>query len=162
MRDVSPVTIQEVKLHWSKAWSFGDLYRNPEISGYTTGLYAFLSPSPLGLLYIGMTYDQRFSREIANHLGPTDRGIPVVSRADSVGRWIYNNATTNPKVKIAHLELAPGSRISRELVADVEAVLINLHQPPANLRSTRSYYGRALRITHGGWRKPFDEIDLMK
>jgi len=156
------VAIQEVKLHWSKGWSFRDLYRNPDFFGYTQGLYAFLSPSPLALLYIGMTYDQSFSREIANHLGPTDRRVPIVSRADPVGRWIYKNATTNPKLKIAHLELASGSRISRELVADVEAALINTYQPPANLRSTRTYYGRAIRIRHKGSRKPFDALDVFE
>ncbi len=156
------MAIQEVKLHWSKGWSFRDLYRNPDFFGYTQGLYAFLSPSPLALLHIGMTYDQSFSREIANHLGPTDRRVPIVSRADPVGRWIYKNATTNPKLKIAHLELASGSRISRELVADVEAALINTYQPPANLRSTRTYYGRAIRIRHKGSRKPFDALDVFE
>ncbi len=153
--------MQEVKLHWSKGWSFGDLFRNPDFYSYTAGLYAILSPSPLALLYIGMTYNQRFSREVATHLGPTDRGVPVVSRADAVGRWIYKNATTNPRIKIAHLELTPGERISRNLVADVEAALINLYQPPANLRSTRAYYGRRIRIRHKGWRKPFDLVDEM-
>jgi hypothetical protein len=156
------VTIQEVKLYWSKRWSFGDLYRNPDFFRYTQGLYAFLSHSPLALLYIGMTYDQSFSREVANHLGPTDRGVPVVSRADSVGRWIYKNRTTNLKVKIAHIELASGSRISRELVADVEAALINIYQPPANLRSKRTYYGRAIRIKHKGSRKPFQAVDVFE
>ena len=156
------MAIQEVKLHWSKGWSFEDLYRNPDFYGYTRGLYAFLSPSPLALLYIGMTYDQSFSREVKNHLGPTDRGVPVVSRADPVGRWIYKNATMNPKVKIAHLELAAGTRISRELVADVEAALINIYQPQANLRSTQSYYGRRIRIHHKGSRKPFDSVNVME
>jgi len=156
------LAIQEVKLHWSKGWSFVDLYRNPDFYRFTVGLYAFLSPSPFALLYIGMTYDQSFSREIANHLGPTDRGVPVVSRADPVGRWIYKNATTNPKVKIAHVELSPGSRISRELVADVEAALINIYQPPANLRSTRTYYGRAITIKHKGSRKPFESVDVFE
>ncbi len=67
------MTIQEVNLHWSKGWGFGDLYRNPDFYRFTAGLYAFLSPSPLALLYIGMTYDQSFSREVANHLGPRAR-----------------------------------------------------------------------------------------
>jgi hypothetical protein len=154
------MTTEDVRLHWSKAWSFGDVYRNPDL-WYTRGIYAFLSPAPLELLYIGMTYDQRFSTEIVNHLGPSDRGYPVVSRADPVGRWIYKHATMSPRVKIAHLELAPGDRISRNLVEDVEAALINIYQPPANLRSTRAYYGRRIRIQHKGSRKPFDSKDVM-
>ena len=79
-----------------------------------------------------------------------------------MGRWIYKNATTNPRLKIAHLELTSDSRISRELVADVEAALINIYQPPANLRSTQTYYGRAIRIKHKGSRKPFDAVDVFE
>lgn len=143
------------------AWPFSHLSRNRDL-WYTRGLYAFLTPPPLQLLYIGMTYDQLLSTEMARHLGPLDRGIPVVSRADGVGRWICKNATMNPYAKIADIELVSGERISRRLVEDVEAALINIHTPPANLRSTRAYYGRAIRIRHKGHRKPFDSEDVME
>jgi len=153
--------MDEVVLRWSRAWPFADLSRNPNL-WFTRGLYAFLTPTPLEVLYIGMTYDQRFSTEIARHLGPLDRGIPVVSRADAVGRWIYKKFTVNPYAKIAHIELANGERISRQLVEDVEAALINIHTPPANLRSMRAYYGRAIRIRHKGYKKPFEAEHVMR
>ena len=153
-----PATVDEVSLRWSGSLGFSELYRN-EVLWYTKGIYAIMSPSPLELLYVGMTYDQRFSTEIANHLGPFDRGVPVVSRADRMGKWIYRNHTKDPRVKIAHVELVSGERISRSLVRDIEAVLILRYQPPANIQSTRSYSGRNIRIRHRGWRVPFDAED---
>jgi len=153
--------MDEVIVHWSRSWSFHDLYRNPDL-WYTRGIYAILTPSPISLLYIGMVYDQRFSTEIAHHLGPLDRSFTVVSRASSVGRWIYNHVTTNPRAKIADIELITGNRISRQLVQDIEAALIMLNQPPANLRSMRRYYGRPVRIHHTGSRKPFEKVDIVE
>ena len=95
VRGSFPVAIQEVKLHWSKGWSFQDLYRNPDFYGYTRGLYAFLSPSPIALLYIGMTYNQVSAGRLRTTSGqPTDvsrssRGrIPWVAGSTRMPRRI--------------------------------------------------------------------------
>lgn len=46
--------------------------------------------------------------------------------------------------KIGHVDLRDGSRISRELVDDIESLLISVIQPPGNMQGTANYYGRDL------------------
>ena len=78
------------------------------------------------LLYIGMTYDQIVANEVSGVISRLDidpRGLIIW-----VGRVDRDESTFE--------------RITRELVRDVECLLIYTHQPPYNTHCTNAYTGR--------------------
>jgi hypothetical protein len=95
------------------------------------------------LLYIGQVYDQTFQERLRQHV-----------RGDDVWRWVCRNLRHQATFKIGHVDLPNGSRISRELVDDIESLLINALQPPGNLQSTTNYHGRDLVILNRGRFEP--------
>ena len=98
------------------------------------------------LLYIGMTYSQSIANRLSNHHKLRD---------------IRNYETRRKKIIIraGRIILPSGNRISKKLVRDVEAILINNHKPPHNESSTYAYRGgRDLRIINQGNYKPLNRI----
>ena len=132
-----------VKLIWDGIF---DASRIDEYEGlnYTMGVYMILDSihnrasgrwGSHRLMYIGQVYDQTFQERLNQHV-----------RGDDVWRWIRRNVRHQPTFKIGHIDLQDGNRISRELVDDIEGLLINVLQPPGNLQGISSYSGRALVI----------------
>jgi len=95
------------------------------------------------LLYIGMVYDQTFNERVLQHM-----------RGDDVWLWIQDNYEYEVTFKAARIGLPDRQRISPELVQAVESLLIGVMQPRGNIRSTRTYRWRPLKIINTRQFKP--------
>jgi len=147
--------MESVRLLWEGVYNLSELERYDDLD-YTMGVYMILDSrhNPVTgkwgshrLLYIGKVYDQSFRTRLAQHVA-----------GDDVWGWVRRNLENDATAKIGHVELVNGGRISRELVNDIEALLIKTQRPPGNLQSVTDYYGRDLRIHNEGMFRPLPSI----
>lgn len=131
--------MQEVKLKWYGPFDIDEIYESDfEVLDYIEGFYMFLYESKI--LYIGQVYFKSLRERINEHL-----------RGDSLWRWIERNYDSkNVSMMIAEIESMDQERITKQLVNDVESLLIITQQPEGNIQSTRTYYGRDLKIVNLG------------
>lgn len=137
------VSIQIVRLKWHGSFTIDEIYTS-EFSVFENidGFYMFLLRSKI--LYVGQVYFKSLRKRIEEHL-----------RGDSLWRWIKRNySSKNISVKIADIEGLGQKRITKELVNDIECLLIALLQPEGNIQSKATYQGRDLKIVNLGKRTP--------
>src|SRR4051812_30954172 len=109
---------------------------------YNCGLYAYLDPADFEILYIGKVY------------GCTVRQRH--SASDKGGLWDYLNSLgiENHHVLVGTVALRPGSspsRLTGQMIADVESLLINQTQPRGNIQCRGSRIMRpGMRVTCAG------------
>jgi len=98
------------------------------------------------LLYVGMTYYQSISKRLRNHHKLGDIKCSETRRKKII-------------IRAGCIILPDGKRISKKLVHDVEAVLIQQYDPPYNEMNTYAYWGgRDIRIVNQGNYKPLNRI----
>ena len=143
--------MEEIELYWYGPYD-PELFFLEEIAREVMGVYMFLDSehhedagtwTHHKLLYIGMVYDQMFNDRLRQHM-----------RGDDVWQWIEENYEYEVTVKAARVGLPDRQRISRELVQAIESLLIAVMQPRGNIRSTRTYTWRTLKVTNMRQFKP--------
>jgi hypothetical protein len=134
--------MQQVKIRWYGPFNIDDIYElDFEILDYL-GIYMFLYRNKI--VYIGQAYYQSMRNRIKQHLS-----------GDSTWEWVLDNY--NPRYirfKLGDIEYLGQQKITKQLVDDIESLLIATQQPSGNIQSTRAYWGRNLKITNLGERKP--------
>ncbi len=98
---------------------------------WTTCLYAYQHPTQRTILYIGKTD------------GTTVRSRLYGRHKKDFFRWMKARyGTTRMRVLQGEVYLEPGKRLSRELLTDIESLLINLVRPLGNIAATRTRIAR--------------------
>lgn len=99
------------------------------------------------ILYIGMTYNQYLSNRLKNH----HKLLDIVDNRYGKGELV---------IRFGNIIFPPNRRISKKLVSDIEAALIQEVQPEYNEMSIYAYRGREIKITNLGDYEPLsDKID---
>ena len=98
------------------------------------------------LMYIGKAYQQTFLTRLVQHVGEAGENDPWP--------WIEENSKFEILIKVARVGLKRGSRISEEILHDIESLLIAVMQPRGNWSGTRTYSGRNLTILNSGRFQP--------
>lgn len=99
------------------------------------------------ILYIGMTYNQYLSDRLKNHHKFWD----IVDNQYGKGELV---------IRFGNIIFPPNRRISKKLVSNIEAALIQEVQPEYNEMSIYAYRGREIKITNLGDYEPLpDKID---
>ncbi len=123
-----------MNLHWTRLADDGEAW------GWTCALYAYQHPRTRELFYVGKAdgCSVRARWNAADKDGLWD----AVER----GRGIHAH-----RVLVAAFSLPAGARLTRQLVADVESLLIFALQPWGNIASTRTRICRpGLRVRNLG------------
>ena len=95
-------------------------------------LYAYLAPDESEILYIDMTWDQ------------TVRARWNYSAKPKLWDYLEFEHGMHHHITLAgHIELAPGRRLSKALLIDIESLLINELQPCGNVQATASRISRS-------------------
>ena len=139
-----------MELYWHGPYE-PELFYKSDLAGDVMGVYMFLDSEyhedrntwTHRLLYVGMVYDQTFNDRLSQHM-----------RGDDVWRWILDNYEHEVTFKAARIGLPDRQRMSPELVQAAESLLIGVMQPGGNIRSTRTYRWRPLKITNMWQFKP--------
>jgi hypothetical protein len=98
-------------------------------------LYAYFLRRPIELLYVGKAWGTTVSARLTAN--------------DKDAFWSdfeREYGDIEPNVMLGDVMLVPGSRFTRELLADIESLIIQREKPWGNIQSTRS------RITRPGMR----------
>jgi hypothetical protein len=134
---------QIVRLKWYGSFTVDEVHTSDfRVFENIEGFYMFLNESKI--LYIGQVYFKSLRRRIEEHL-----------RGDSLWRWIKRNyGSKNVTVKISEIENLGQERITKELVNDIECLLIGLQEPEGNIQGKVTYGGRDLKIVNLGKRNP--------
>src|SRR5437867_4442662 len=106
-------------------------------------LYAYFVARPVELLYVGKAWGTTVSSRVtANDKGAFWRDFERT----------YGNR--EPRVMLGDVILEPGTRFTRELLADIESLIIRREQPWGNIQSTRTRISRpGMRvICSGAWK----------
>jgi hypothetical protein len=134
-----------VDLHWQYLTDDGEAW------DWTCGLYAYQHARARELLYIGKAD------------GTSIRGRWRAADKDRLWRALERDRGIHEhRVLAGAFALAPGTRLTRQLVADVESMLIFAVQPWGNIASCRSRICRpGLRVHNLGrdWPGPRDLED---
>ena len=102
------------------------------------------------LLYIGKVYQQTFLTRLIQHIGEEGENDPWP--------WIEDNHKFEVTIKIARIGLKLGNRLSKELLHDIESLLIAVMQSRGNWSGTRTYYGRDLAIFNNRKFQPLRKV----
>jgi hypothetical protein len=134
-----------VDVHWQGVGDDGEAW------DWTCGLYAYQHPRARELLYIGKAD------------GTSIRGRWRAADKDGLWRDLERDRRIyQHRVLVGAFALAPEMRLTRQLVADVESMLIFAVQPWGNIASCRSRICRpGLRVRNFGrvWPGPRDLKD---
>jgi hypothetical protein len=134
---------QVVKLKWYGSFGTDEIYTSDlRVFENIDGFYMFLHKSKI--LYLGQVYFKSLRKRLQEHL----RNDPL---------WIWIKRNYDPEfisIKIAEIENLGQERITKELINDIESLLIALEQPEGNIQSKRAYCGRDLKIVNLGKRNP--------
>lgn len=134
-----------IRLHWQ--------YVGAEQSPcwqYSRALYAYLAPARPAIHYLGKCY------------GTTVRGRHGYDAKSKVWDCI-NEQTESHRLIVANFELPDGMNLSKELVADIECLLIYRLQPSCNVQcksSRGAHFRRGMRIVCLGKAWPFREREF--
>lgn len=102
----------------------------------------------LKIIYVGQVHYKTLRERIKEHL-----------RGDSLWKWIERNYDSrNISIRIAEIENLGQGKITKELVNDIEGLLIVILQPKGNIQNTKTYWGRDLKITNLGEKDPLPKI----
>ena len=82
------------------------------------------------LMYIGKVYQQTFLTRLIQHLGEEGENDPWP--------WIEDNHRFEVTIKVARIALEPGKRLSKEVLHDIEALLIAVMQPAGELERNQN------------------------
>jgi len=114
-------------------------------------LYAYAAPEMRELLYIGMTWDQ------------TIRVRWNYSAKPDFWNFLQHQRRLTHHVTLAgHIALPPGRRLSKELLVDVESLLVSELQPCGNIQATNSRISRPGMAVHclgQSWPGPLQFFD---
>lgn len=95
------------------------------------------------VIYIGQAYYQSPRRRVSQHGDLLD--------------WIRRSKSihvADVRMKVAEITSMNQQRVSKEIIDDIESLMIIVVQPPGNIQSTRTYYGRDLQIENTGKYSP--------
>jgi len=152
--------MESVRLDWYGPFR-PEIFWRMSIAQETMGLYMYLD-SLLdkktrrwhyydgSLLYVGKVYQQTFLTRLIQHIGEQGENDPWP--------WIEDNHRYEVTLKIARIVLKLEKRLSKELLHDIESLLIAVMQPRGNWSGTRSYYGRDLTIFNSGRFQPLRKV----
>ncbi len=102
------------------------------------------------LLYIGKVYQQTFLTRLIQHIEEEGENDPWP--------WIEDNHEFEVTIKVARVALKPENRLSKELLHDVESLLIGVLQPRGNWSGTKTYSGRNLTIFNNRRFQPLRKV----
>jgi hypothetical protein len=88
-------------------------------------------------LYVGKVYGGSFWERMLEH---------TAGGGDDVWRWIEEHRRQEVTIKVGIVMLEEWRNLSKELVDDIENLLIFRLQTPANVSGKESYGGRNLRV----------------
>jgi hypothetical protein len=93
-------------------------------------LYAYLSPNHKEILYLGKAADNTVRQRW--------------KARDKMKLWDYldKNGITEHSVIVGYINLERDQRLSQELLADIESLLIKRLQPPGNVQSKKQRISR--------------------
>ena len=132
------------------------LHRVDKLDGDGCEFYAVMSAvdleeewDGLRLLYVGLAYKQTVHKRITQD----HRSWDLMCRYASEHR-----KEREVLVMLGRLHDYNAERVTKELVHDIEALLIFKNKPKMNKRSRDSYGGRPLVVVNGGDREPLRRI----
>jgi hypothetical protein len=152
--------MESVRLDWYDPFRPENFWRM-SIAQETMGLYMYLDGTfdkrarwwhyyDGSLLYIGKVYQQTFLARLIQHIGEEGENDPWP--------WIEENHEFEVTTKIARIALQRGNRLSKEMVHDIESLLIAVMQPRGNWSGTRTYSGRDLTIFNSRRFQPLRKV----
>lgn len=135
----------KVIVHWSKDIAVEDLKlykeRTDEYLYLVLRKRSFLIFGEYKPLYIGMAYRQSIYRRLKAH----HKLNRIIKHSFGLGKIV---------IRTGMIELPTASRISQDLVGDVESVLIINEQTRYNAVSRKGYNGRILEVANKGNYRP--------
>ena len=131
--------MDKIRVFWSKSMTIDKAINKKEKDHEY--LYSIFGKSKL--LYIGMTQGY-----IGNRL----------SRHEILDEILDDYSERQIRIKFGNVIAPSFGRITRKLIQDVEAVLINYHDPPYNTQNTSTYWGRDVQITNQGTYRPLKKV----
>lgn len=126
--------VQKVRIEWYGPFDPYDYY--PE-----TYFYMVYDKKQRVILYIGQAYRQPVRNRILQHVW------------GDLWDWIRRSKSIHVKdvaIKVGDLTRIGQQRVSKELIDDIESLMIIVLQPPGNIKNTRTYSGRELQIENTG------------
>ena len=123
------------KVDWKGYYPISSAQNRPEADDY--GIYAIYEMGnklPKKLLYIGETYTQVFGKRLRQHQK----------------EWLYRYDGVKMTISFGAICLPTGRKISRQIVLDVEGVLIHSLIPPCNTSGKKGYRGRGIIVINTG------------
>ncbi len=135
----------KVIVHWSQDIAVEDLKlykeRTDEYLYLVLRKRSFLLFGQYKPLYIGMAYRQSVYRRLKSH----HKLNRIIKHSFGLGKIV---------IRMGLIELPTNSRISQDLVDDVESVLIINEQTRYNITSKKAYKGRILEVSNRGSYRP--------
>ncbi len=123
------------KIDWKGYYSIDTAPDKPEAKDIGVyAIYEMKGREPEKLLYVGETYTQTFSTRLKQH------------RKD----WIPRYEGTKMAVCFGKIAFPAGKKISRQIVLDIERLLIHKLIPPINTSGKKGYKGREIFVFNIG------------
>lgn len=129
---------QRIRLKWRGPFDPYDDY--PDVY-----FYMLYDKRKRKVIYIGQAYYQSLRRRALQHV-----------RGDLLD-WIRRSKSihvADVAMKVAEITSMNQQRVSKKIIDDIESLMIIVVQPPGNIQSTRTYYGRDLQIENTGKYSP--------
>jgi hypothetical protein len=130
--------MDKVRVFWTKDFTLEEAINKEEKQHE----YLYMVFAENELKYIGMAFDGYLGDRLSNH---------------EVIRVIKDDYPED-SIKIRTGNISGFKRVTRQLVEDVEAVLINYYNPQYNIQSTDIYWGRDIQITNQGTFRPLHKV----
>jgi hypothetical protein len=106
--------------------------------------YLYMILAKKKLLYIGQAFNQYLGNRLSRH--------------EVLNEILDDYSEEIIRIRFGNIIAPQFSRITKKLVTDIESVLINYHDPPYNIQSTDTYYGRDIQVTNLGTFKPLKKV----